>query len=74
MKNRQVAKILYEVADLLELQGVQFKPRAYRRAAQAVESCPTPVEELAREGRLSELPGVGKSIAEKIEEIVAPGS
>jgi|Deesub1362B_J571_1020462.scaffolds.fasta_scaffold02115_3 DNA polymerase (family 10) len=73
MKNRQVAKILYEVADLLELQGVQFKPRAYRRAAQAVESCPTPVEELAREGRLSELPGVGKSIAEKIEEIVATG-
>jgi len=73
MKNRQVAKILYEVADLLELQGVQFKPRAYRRAAQTVESCPTPVEELVQEGRLSELPGVGKSIAEKIEEIVRTG-
>ena len=73
MKNRQVAKILYEVADLLELQGVNFKPRAYRRAAQAVESCPTPIEELVAEGKLSELPGVGKSIAEKITEIVRTG-
>lgn len=68
-----MARILYEVADLLGLKGVQFKPRAYRRAAQAVESCPTPIEELVAEGRLSELPGVGKSIAEKIKEIVATG-
>lgn len=74
MKNRQVARILYEVADLLELKGVQFKPRAYRRAAQAVESCPTPIEELVEEGRLAELPGVGKSIAEKIKEIVKTGA
>jgi DNA polymerase (family 10) len=73
MKNRQVAKILYEVAELLELEGVQFKPRAYRRVAQAVESLPTPIEELVEGGRLPELPGVGKSIAEKIEEIVRTG-
>jgi len=73
MKNREVARILYEVADLLELEGVEFKPRAYRRAAQAVESCPVPIEELVREGRVTELPGVGKSIAEKIEEIVKTG-
>ncbi|MGC9529182.1 MAG: DNA polymerase/3'-5' exonuclease PolX [Candidatus Bipolaricaulaceae bacterium] len=73
MKNRQVAQILYEVADLLELEGVQFKPRAYRRAAQGVESCPTPIEELAAAGRLSEVAGVGTSIAKKIEEIVRTG-
>ncbi|MBC7092794.1 DNA polymerase/3'-5' exonuclease PolX, partial [Candidatus Bipolaricaulota bacterium] len=73
MKNRLVAKILYEVAELLELEGVQFKPRAYRRAAQSVESCPTPIEDLVAEGRLGELPGVGESIAKKIEEIVATG-
>ncbi|MCD6320884.1 hypothetical protein J7L84_01375, partial [Candidatus Bipolaricaulota bacterium] len=42
-------------------------------AAQAVESCPVPIEELVREGRVTELPGVGKSIAEKIEEIVKTG-
>ena len=73
MLNRKVAEILYEVADLLELEGVEFKPRAYRRAAQAVESCPVPIEDLVREGRVTELPGVGKSIAEKIEEIVKTG-
>lgn len=73
MKNRLVAKILYEVADLLELEGVEFKPRAYRRAAQAVESCPIPIEDLVAQGRLHELPGVGESIAQKIEEIVKTG-
>lgn len=73
MRNRVVARILYEVADLLELEGVEFKPRAYRRAAQAVESCPTPIEEIVEQGRLHELPGVGRSIAQKIEEIVRTG-
>lgn len=73
MKNRLVAKILYEVADLLELEGVEFKPRAYRRAAQAVESCPVPIEDLVEQGRLHELAGVGESIAKKIEEIVKTG-
>lgn len=73
MKNRIVAKILYEVADLLELESVEFKPRAYRRAAQAVESCPIPIEDLVAQGRLHELPGVGESIAQKIEEIVRTG-
>jgi DNA polymerase (family 10) len=73
MKNRQVARILYEIAELLDLEGVQFKPRAYRRAAQAVESCSIPIEELASEGRLSELPGVGEAIAKKIQEIVETG-
>ena len=57
----------------MELEGVEFKPRAYRRAAQAVESCPIPIEDLVAQGRLHELPGVGESIAQKIEEIVRTG-
>jgi len=73
MKNRQVARILYEIAELLDLEGVQFKPRAYRRAAQAVESCSAPIEKLVAEGKLSDLPGVGEAIAKKIEEIVGTG-
>lgn len=73
MKNALVARILYEVADLLELQDVPFKPRAYRRAARAVEDCPTPIEDLVAQGRLRELPGVGEAIAEKIAEIVETG-
>jgi len=74
MKNREVARILYEVASLLELEDVPFKPRAYQRAARSVEACSTPVEELAEGDRLRELPDVGKAIGEKIQEIVRTGS
>lgn len=73
MRNREVARILHEIADLLDLQGVAFKPRAYRRAAQAVESLSTPVEDLAAAGTLDELTGVGDAIAKKITEIVETG-
>jgi DNA polymerase (family 10) len=73
MKNDLVARILYEIADLLSLEGVAFKPQAYRRAAQAVESLAEPIEDLVAEGRHAELPGIGTAIAKKIEEIVETG-
>jgi len=69
----EVATILYEVADLLEVKEEKFKPRAYRKAAGTVESLSKPIEELNQE-ELIKLPGVGKSIAEKIEEIIETGS
>ena len=73
MKNRLVSRILSEVADLLDLQGVAFKPRAYRRAAQVVESLGEPIEDLVAAGTHGELPGVGDAIAKKIAEIVETG-
>jgi DNA polymerase (family X) len=73
MKNMEVATILYEVADLLEMKEEKFKPRAYRKAAGTVESLSKPVENLGEE-ELTKLPGIGKSIAEKIEEIIETGS
>ena len=73
MKNLQIASILYNIADILELQGVQFKPRAYRNAAKAIESLPEDIEEIYKKGRLEGVPGVGKSIAEKVEEIIKTG-
>ena len=73
MKNMEVATILYEVADLLEMKEEKFKPRAYRKAAGTVESLSKPVENLS-EDELTKLPGIGKSIAEKIEEIIETGS
>ncbi len=73
MKNMKVATILYDVADLLEMKEEKFKPRAYRRAAGTIESLSKPVEELS-EKELTELPGIGKSIAKKIEEIIEAGS
>lgn len=73
LKNQLVADILNEVADILEIQGVEFKPRAYRRAAQSVETMARPIEDVVREGQVEEVPGVGKAIGEKIEEIVLTG-
>lgn len=73
MENMKVATILYEVADLLEMKEERFKPRAYRKAAGTVESLSKPIEKL-NEDELMKLPGIGKSIAEKIEEIVETGS
>ncbi len=73
MKNQEVAKILYEIADLLEIEGVEFKPRAYRKAAQNIESLSVDIEELWKKGQLEKIPGVGKSIAKKIEEYLKTG-
>jgi DNA polymerase (family 10) len=73
VKNELVARILYEIADLLDLDGVAFKPRAYRRAAEVIESLGEPIEDLVASGRHAELPGVGEAIAKKIAEIVETG-
>jgi len=73
MKNALVARILYEIADLLDLDGVPFKPRAYRRAAEVVETLGEPIEDLVASGAHAELPGVGEAIAQKIAEIVKTG-
>ena len=73
MKNQEIAKILYEIADLLEIEGVEFKPRAYRKAAQNIESLSIDIEELYEENKLEKIPGVGKSIAEKIKEYIETG-
>ncbi len=73
MKNLLVAKILNEIADILEMQEVEFKPRAYRKAARTVEALSKPIEEVCEENKLQELSGVGESIAAKITEIIDTG-
>ena len=74
MENADVARVLAEVADLLELTGGNaFKVRAYRQAAQIVDLLPSPVSELWREGKLTELPSVGERIAGHIEELLSTG-
>ncbi len=76
MTNRDVAEILRQIAFLLEMEGVEFKPRAYEKAAYAVEALEEPIEELYARGgmkALEEIPGVGKSIAQKIEELLRTG-
>ena len=73
MDNQGIAAVFYEVADILDLQRVAFKPNAYRRAARSIESLEVDISQLAAEGKLEEIPGVGKSVAKKIEEILRTG-
>jgi hypothetical protein len=73
MKNSEVAAVLREIADLLELQEIPFKPRAYRQAAQSIDRISEQVEDIAKDGDLDAIPGVGESIAKKIQELVKTG-
>ncbi len=73
MRNSEVAKVLYEIADLLELQDVSFKPRAYRRAARSIESLSEDLMAIAKRGELEQIPGVGQAIAVKIQELLKSG-
>jgi len=74
VKNREVAGILYEMAELLELHAEnRFKIIAYSKAARAIESLKEDIEQLCKEGRLQSLPGVGKAISEKVEEYLRTG-
>ena len=74
-RNKELAKILNRIADFLELKGeLVYKINAYRRAARAIESISTDIEEIYRQGRLYEIPGVGERIAKKIEEFVKTGT
>jgi DNA polymerase (family 10) len=73
MRNRDVAAVFFEIADLLELQGVAFKPQAYRRAASAIEQLDVEIATAVANGDYRDIPGVGDAIAKKIEEIVRTG-
>lgn len=76
MKNQELAKIFYEIADYLKMDEVAFKPYAYQKAAIALETIEEDAGEIYKKGgikALEEIPGVGKSIAEKIEEYLKTG-
>lgn len=74
MENKQVAGVLYEIAQLLELHEENiFKIRAYQNAARSLEGLKENVTDLVTAGRLQEVPGIGKAIAEKISELIRTG-
>ncbi|MCD6500595.1 DNA polymerase/3'-5' exonuclease PolX [bacterium] len=76
MLNQEIAKILYEIADFLEMEGVAFKPYAYQKAALGLETLGDDIKEIYKKGgvkAVEEIPGVGKSIAEKIIEYLETG-
>jgi len=73
MDNSEIAAAFDEIADLLDLQGVAFKPIAYRRAARNIESMEIDINEVAADGKIEDIPGVGKAMAKKIEEMIRTG-
>jgi DNA polymerase (family 10) len=74
MRNSEVARLLYDISEQLELSGENiFKIRAYSRAARTIEGSTEDIEKIAREKRLEEIPGVGEAIARKIEEYLTTG-
>jgi DNA polymerase (family 10) len=75
MRNAEIAAALRELGILYELDGAdRYRVLAYREAARTVANSPISVEQLAEEGRLTELPAVGKTLAEKIETLIEKGS
>ncbi len=71
MKNQEIAKIFYEIARFLQIDGVQFKPYAYQKAAASLEGLKDDVGDIYRKGgrkALEEIPGIGKAMSEHIEE------
>ena len=77
MENREIARVLNETADLMEVAAEDgFRIRSYRNAASAIEGYPERLEDILRnpERKVTEIPGIGKGIAAALEEICKRGS
>src|SRR5882757_11000047 len=74
MTNAEIAAALDELGVLYELDGaVKYRVLAYANAATAIRESPVSVADLAAAGRATEIPGVGKTLAEKIDALLATG-
>jgi len=74
MTNAEIAAAFDELAVLYELDGaVKYRVLAYSTAAKAIRESPVSVAELANAGRATEIPGVGKTLAEKIDALLQKG-
>lgn len=75
MTNREVARILGRIADILQIKDENpFKVKAYRNAADAVYHLNEDIKVMHQNGRLREIPGVGKSVQAGIEELMEKGT
>ena len=72
--NAELARVFHEIGDLLEVKGeLVFKTVAYHRAADAIGRSPVGVAQAYLDGRPPDIPGVGKAIADKVEELARTG-
>jgi DNA polymerase (family X) len=77
MENREIARLLSETADLMEIAAEDsFRIRSYRNAASVIESYPEPVAAILRdpEKKVTDIPGIGKGMASVLQEIEERGS
>jgi len=78
MDNEEIASRFNRMASLMEVRGEDtFRIRSYRMAAEAIETWPTPMQEIAAQDGLPgllEIPGVGKALAGKIIELIDTGT
>ena len=76
MENARLARVFRDLAAYLEMEGIRFKPRAYEKAAQAIEAHDRPLADVYRERGakgLREVAGIGASMAQKLEELLTTG-
>src|SRR5260370_38615868 len=75
MDNKQIARILRETAQLLEIDGAIIgRYRSYEKAAELIDGLPESIEQLVKEPeKLKELPGTGDRMVEHLQEIVKTG-
>lgn len=74
MKNREIAEIFENVADMLAIRGDNFhRVLAYRKAAESIRDLGRDVNDVYTDGALQEIPGIGKTLAAKIEEMLTTG-
>lgn len=74
--NSEIARIFYEIADILEINKINYKPQAYRLAAQTIESLNQDLSEIYKkqgEKAIDELPGIGKHLTAKIIQYIKTG-
>src|SRR5580692_2477709 len=77
MENREIARVLGETADLMEIAGEDsFRIRSYRNGATAIDGYPERVIDILRDPnrKITEIPGIGKGLAAVLQEIVDRGS
>lgn len=76
MKNLELSEIFYQMAGYMEMDDVEFKSRAYEKAARAIESLSDDISDVYKENSrsgLKKISGVGEGIADKIEEFIKTG-
>ncbi len=71
--NSEIAKTLFEIGEILTIKGDRFRSRAYNMAAQRVTALTEDIGAVAERGELEKIPGVGKSIAMTIGELIETG-